>query len=127
MDQPRRARRGPGGDVVLLDEGSAHPARNGVQQRTRADDPATDDDDVPRLSRQCGHVGGPAIERREGRRWLVCQSLDHPSGVPGGRRAIRHSSQAVPTMSTTIASGVWKTTSWRFVGRTLVTMAAPIT
>ena len=32
MDQPRRARRGPRRDVVLLDEGGPHPARCGIQE-----------------------------------------------------------------------------------------------
>ena len=47
VDQPRRARRRPGGDVVLLDERGPHPARDGVEEGAAADDAAADDDDVP--------------------------------------------------------------------------------
>ena len=48
-------------------------------------------------------------------------------GSSTGRREIRQSSQPVPTMSTRIASGVWKTTSWTSVGSRLVTTASPST
>ena len=60
VDEPRRARRRPGRDVVLLDERRAHPARDRVEQRTRPDDPATDDDDVPGLGGERSEVDGPA-------------------------------------------------------------------
>ena len=111
VDQAGRPRRGPRGDVVLLHQDGAHPARGGVEQGAGPDDPAADDDDIPRLASEGGDVRGSAVEGREGRRRLVSRRPDHASGEPGGRRAIRHSSQAVPTISTTMASGVWKTTS----------------
>ena len=116
MDQPRRARRRPGRDVVLLDERRAHPARDRVEQRARPDDPAADDDDVPGLAGERREVAARRAERWSAGRRCRDRRFDHDSGGPAGRRAMRHRSHAVPTIRTMIASGVWKTTSWS-VGR----------
>src|SRR6185436_7571245 len=49
VDELRGAARGAGGEVGLLDEGDAVPARGGVQGHTGAGDPAADDDEVEAL------------------------------------------------------------------------------
>ncbi len=63
VDQPGRARRRPGRDVVLLHERRPHPARDRIEQRSGADDPTADDDHVPRLGRECCDVRAAALER----------------------------------------------------------------
>ena len=59
------------------------------------------------------------VERRRRRR-CASSTVSVIGRQAAGRREIRHSSQPVPTISTTIASGVWKTTSWTAVGSRLV-------
>ena len=62
VDQPRRTRRRPGTDVVLLDERGPHPARDGVEKGAGAHDPAADDHDVPGLSGERVEIGPAALE-----------------------------------------------------------------
>ena len=91
VDQPRRARRRPGRDVVLLDERGPHPARDGVEQGAAPDDPAADDDDVPGLSGERVEIGPAALERV----WVPCAGVAAGGSIiacggPGGRREMRH-------------------------------------
>ena len=62
MDEPRRARRGAGSDVVLLDERGAHPAGDRIQQSPGPHDAATDDHDIPGVRRERRDIGPAAIE-----------------------------------------------------------------
>ena len=84
VDQPRRARRRPGGDVVLLDERGAHPARHGVEERPAADDAAADDDDVPRAVGEGLEIGAATGDRvgRRSRPRLVPRLVGRPARDP---------------------------------------------
>ncbi len=126
VDESRRTGRRARCDVVLLDEDRAHPSRHGVQQRPATDDPAPDDHHVPSLGAQ-GFEGGPSGIDGRLDRLRLCHPLLAQRGSSGRWREILHSSQPVPTMRTTIASGVWKTSDCSEVGRMLVRTAAPRT
>ena len=108
MDEPRRARRRPGGDVVLLDERGPQAARVGVEQRAGADDPATDDDDVPRSRRRArrGRPGGASSGGSGAARARRC--VVRTGRVRGGAARSARAASPVPTISTTMTSGVWK-------------------
>ena len=62
VDQLGRARRRAGGEVALLDQADLEAARDGVERRTDADDPAADDEDVeltgPELLERVGALVG---------------------------------------------------------------------
>ena len=83
------------------------PRRRGIEERPRADDPATDDEQVPALVREAGEVRGAALERARSSGVVMLVVT-----APGAGARIRHRTSPVPPMSTTISSGVWKTTSW---------------
>ena len=135
MDQPRRARRGPGRDVVLLDERGPQPARRRVEQRAGADDPAADDDDVPR-SRGRAWPGRPRGARAAGRG--RGGAVGRAVRGPAGRSVIVRAWPAAGARSATAASrcrrsgrrspaACGRRPPGASVGRTLVRIAAPST
>ena len=109
MDQPRRSRGGADRDVVLLDERCPQAPRRRVEQRPAADDPAAHDDDVPGGRRQRRDVGRALGELAASgapsrpASWRRGTSTGRSSLGGTVRRDMRHSSQPVPTMSTTIS------------------------
>ncbi len=94
VDQPRRPRRRPDGDVVALHQPHPQAARGRVQGGTGAHDPAADDEHVERPVDEGGQVAPTSLERPEG----------HRSMRPG--RLIRHRTAAVPPSRTRIRTGV---------------------
>jgi hypothetical protein len=49
VDETRRTRGGPDGEVILLHEDCPQASRRGVEEHAGANDAAADDDDVPML------------------------------------------------------------------------------
>ena len=93
VDEPRRARGGPDRDVVLFDQGRAHPARRRIEEGAGADDPAADDDHVPGLVRQASRDRG--ARAASGGRARHAPSGSVIDRLAGRRREIRQSSQPV--------------------------------
>ena len=123
MDEPRRARRRPDGDVVLLDERRSQArATSRPAARPTPTIAAADDQDVPRRVDEPGEVG--RASSRAGSTRLAASRRARSSIVVVGRpsaiarpREIRHRSQAVPTMRTPIRTGPWKIARWIASGR----------
>ena len=96
----------------------ARPACRATPRRgaRRTDDPAADDDHVPGVEARVCEIArrGVRAARRSVRGRLDAAVIARPS-----RRDARSARAAspVPTMSTGIASGVWKTTSWNVGGQ----------